>query len=526
MLQSFDLDAFFTRPASPFAPEQRIHHRRAELFERVVVERLDALLASDEPITDLVRDGAALTCAILFGALLDARCWSAWLRAARWPVIDLDPAGAGAAETIAAREGGWRAEELRRLHAAGRLWIDLPPADGREMRRWVADPLTHCLLLRWQRDCARRGGEPAMPAVAVAAFLRSGREDQVWEEWILEALHRAATIKWRMRMPGFLVEANGERGRCVSLPSRRWMALLGRAVQPISVPYSARLRLPGKRGVRQADPILRRIAELLPHDRSCAPSIFTGAANQLSVEARRNDVSPVERLVLLWAADRLDPSRDARQRQRRLAPSTLRERAARLLPILRGAFGGQDPEELEAADFATACNRRFDETPAKPRDGAALSCFTAWLQCRADHLAIAWTGGVERKESGVGSGLITAGEYAALRDRFDARTANGAMARLLVLLGFRAGLRWREALNLRVDDIMHTGRHVELSISHNRDHRLKSPAGRRVLPLHLLMDDGEIAELLGWWRERRAAASARLPDGDPDPRNRRRLFPR
>lgn len=528
-IRAFDLDAIFSRPASPFTVDQQDLHRRADLFEHVAVVRMQKLLTRQEPIDIDVLDGAVLFSAILFGALLDHRYWQEWLSQSRRPIVDFDPAGPTTHDILHGYEINygqqWRANIHRRTLSAGRAWLDMTPK-GLELRRWIADPLTHCLMLHWSDRRSSHGREPSMPAVAIGAFLRIAHEDQAWQETILTALGDAAVLKWRMRMPGFLVDMLRPGGDGAVLPPQRWLALLGRVAMP-SVLTKRKVRRRRARRTNQLDEARRCVMEALPAHRASGRAAFAAAADQLATDAGRNLWVPVERLVLLWAADRLDPRRDRRQRQRPLAPSTIERRATRLLLLLRGAFKSDDPLALNAVELAARFNSYLASSSSSPTasDAAHLRDFTDWLQRRESQLSVVWAGGAA-KSNRVDSGILTATEYRSVLARFDRDTANGAMARLLVILGFRAGLRWSEAIGLRTSDVRISGHSIELTVRNNPDYLTKSPAGRRVIPIHRLATDDELHELTGWWRERHARAAARFKDGDPDPRNRDRLFPR
>ena len=75
------------------------------------------------------------------------------------------------------------------------------------------------------------------------------------------------------------------------------------------------------------------------------------------------------------------------------------------------------------------------------------------------------------------------------------------IARLLLILGFRCGLRRLEALHLRIEDIR-PGPRAEIWIRPNAMRRLKSRNAVRRIPIFALMDDTEVKELMCWREER------------------------
>ena len=520
---SYHEHAIFLRPASPFVPETFLHRWRGEVFEQVALRRIEALLTGEIAATPMRREGALFVSAVLFGALLDRRLWEQWNGASRGMVVDVE------ATTCfqKVRESDLLiARPVNRLFRTGRIYIDLGVPFGTkgkaEARRWVADPLTDALLLHWQ--AARAAALPATFALsdALVAFLGEEHRPSLEREGLLAALHPAAVARWQLRMPAFLVHAAGDSGDCVSLPAARWAALFAGMTtgsSPDRKPQEVKCH-----ALKPRDACVREIAAHLPAGRAATPKAFVTAARQMRQDAVTQQ-QPVERLLMLWAADRIDPAHDPRQRTRRLAPSTVEARAKILAPLLRAACGTVDPVTLSAERWAAALNAAIGSKLTDVRKSAALSCFTDWLQRRVPHLTIAWDSRPPAEPSGVSAAIVTSREYALLRDGFDPSTVNGAMARILVSLGFRAGLRWDEAIGLRWDDLRATGDHLELTIRGNAARRLKTLASRRTVPLHLLLTDEERAELDAWTATRRAEAVAALPLGPADPLEHGRLFP-
>jgi len=524
----FDRDQLFEREASPFMPEQLLHFRRADLFERAAIRRLSIIVQGGAASTPIVMDGALLVSAILFGALLDRPLWTDWLTRSYGLILDMDvdPPRDWHSHLEAARQGGRGVSEgaspapLPHLLCAGRLWIDCTVGDddhGIEIKRWVADPLTHCLLRHWQS--VREAQPPFVPAAetAIATFLGAAHWDFERQSWLTAAIHEAATTKWRLRMPGFLVDAVSEHGQSVSLPLSRWKAVLGQSTQ------EARLEVGKVSGKRtSSDPVRAIIQQALPVGRASPRRAFTGGAAAIADAAFANHRSPVERLVLQWAADRLDPNRNPKQRSRGLAPSTIDRRAGALLRALRTEFGDRDPRLCSRDELL----RHVDTMLRGGRDGPTfvnhLKCFFDWLQRCQPELAIAFDD-VGRQASGVAASVITSAEYTRVLARFDPTDARGATARLAIMLAFRAGLRWSEVIGLSTSDLRWAAETIELEVRDNAIRRTKSLAGRRLLPLHVLMDESEATELRRWWRARQAAqASASLGS---DEGHATRLFP-
>lgn len=120
------------------------------------------------------------------------------------------------------------------------------------------------------------------------------------------------------------------------------------------------------------------------------------------------------------------------------------------------------------------------------------------------------------KDAAVDPNLITHREYLAILDQIDAQwharrgERRKTIARLLVMLAFKAGLRRGELRGLRVANLLVLGRPM-LRIFHRKEDPLKTPNAERTLPIHALLTESELKEILDW-RHRRIEEGARLTD--------------
>ena len=76
------------------------------------------------------------------------------------------------------------------------------------------------------------------------------------------------------------------------------------------------------------------------------------------------------------------------------------------------------------------------------------------------------------------------------------------VARLLVIVAFKCGLRRNEVLRARLADFQLYGSEPELLVRAHPGRRLKTPNAQRRIPLHALLSEDEIAELTAWYRKR------------------------
>jgi len=514
----FDRDHLFERQASPFMPEQVLHFRRADLFERAMIQRLQAVIA-DRPLiegtvacTAVFMDGALLASAILLGALLDERLWREWMSKSYGPILDVSsrlPTDWRAALQSVRRVGDKLVFDEQpstgsHLLSSGRIWIDCGVANfkgGTELKRWVADPMTHCLLHHWQAKRAERPPTLVEPDAAIAEFFGAAHWDSTAQAKMVAGLHEAAIVKWRLRMPGFLVGSLGNQGTSVNLPPSRWKAVVGQPAKEAQFDLG-KSRTP----TVSRDPVHAQIQKALPAGRASPRRMFIDGAATIASAAMANHRTPVERLAMQWAADRLDPSRDKQQRSRGLAPSTIDRRSGVVLEALRFAFGETDPRTLSQQDVVDEVEKLLIRKGDRPSFITHLKCFFDWLQRKQPSIAILINEG-QSLASGVSAGILTGREFDRVLARFDPNTASGAASRLELILGFRGGLRWSEVSGLSISDLRFTSDTMELSVRDNSVRRTKSLAGRRLLPLHVLLDPIEVTELRRWWRDRLAAVN-------------------
>lgn len=109
----------------------------------------------------------------------------------------------------------------------------------------------------------------------------------------------------------------------------------------------------------------------------------------------------------------------------------------------------------------------------------------------------------------VDANLVTHSDFARITDLFKVSSLirTTAMndhpdmpmvARLIVTLGFRAGLRSEEVWGLQLCDLIGNHQALELIIRDNEIRTLKPANARRRLPLHILLSPNELKELLQW----------------------------
>ncbi len=525
------------RSTSLFNASQLLNARHAAVFEKVLIDRLTLLL--EKPGRPLAVEGTLLCSAVLFGALINRRLWPSWFAASRGEVVLTKGSGRGIWQQSNNPADGSNSDEddgrnlsasnqcfkAFYLHKAipsiprtGRIWIELN-AEKDEPLRWVADPFTEALLLFWQRARFNAIDDFDVVDAVAAAFGASSWEYRNKLKLVIR-LHLAARAKWQMRMPGLLIEAIDRRRQSVILPAPRWVGLFEPERSQDQAWFDPK---PIARPRKYKGEIAELIQKLLPNGQNHSFREFALAAGELATNSRRNPIDPVKRLLFLWAATRLAPERDLRHRKRRFAPSTVAQRSGRLLAFLEFAFKHQDPNLLSTEKFASEINNALSHSECTNITRADLACFTDWNSRNVQDQSVKVSFDV-RSPAGVQAGMISMADYRAIIARFTNQTRMGAMARLITMLGFRAGLRWHEVEALAIGDLLIEDGIIELTVRSNSERRTKTLGSRRVLPLHVLMGPEECAELISWWRSRRAERSPHA-QSHRDPSEHWRLFP-
>lgn len=477
-------------PVSPFRPAVLRPLPEAD-EEAWTIDRLVAAVTC----ADAKRAaGALLASATWHGALLDRRCRDAWLG------------------------------RIPGHHLGALAWVDLPGADDEAPSRWFADPTTRLLLDRWIErpagDCA--GLPPA--ADCLRSFLAT-------DDAGLVRFAEQAEWRWRSRLPGVLMEKALGRTQDRSLRAEAWTRLAharpvlvsappkkpqegaasGKEERPAAVPYMAIARLLSDWS-RQ-----KRTERDRQRSRRVQNNDLVREAEALSTPG-----DPVAALLHQYALALLSERLTADGRGR-YAPSTVGKYLSALRRhvfdgLIAAALNPLLPTDLwhqyERAAECLSGNRRHQLLNA-------VEAFDRFAGRYHPHLVVPDTDRLAAlRESGRTGGvvnIVSGADY----ERAEAalapfRTFEERQARLCLVLGYRAGLRDREIRALATDDLLFADGNplCDLLIRNKWYAATKTRTSCRILPLHLLLQPDELADLRAWVVERRgllpSARSVRL----------------
>lgn len=478
---------------SPFASEEIGIAARAPEF----LSHFAHAMAWNADEDDEYLLGQLLASAVLHGALMCESVWQAW------------------------SEGLPHHQEEDEL-----LWVEMDLRDKRASRyRWFADPTTRILIIKWRALPVR--SEKLSARCCLDKFLaRLPYEDEIPDR--VSSFANWAIMHWRLRLPPLLVDQALCRLPTTALSSKVWLGVLGTNQKPVlqswhghsaTSTFAASLEL--LKNFNSRGSIESKIFEEAWTLRSKGAITRRKEKNFCTrkLTAALPTLSPGRKTLALWAIARLTQQR-ARPSPKGFAPFTVRQS---LYSILEGVYpdtytnndfevtvdglnaavqevigklGKQKEQLIEAAqnDFAR------HSKPSKPlrikvSEEEELEAFLAES-----------AGDPVDPNTSVSAKIISPRLFVEAVER--ARDwCSDDQAALIITLGFRAGLRFKEIAGLQVHDFIIKDNDIfELHLQPNRHRVLKTFDSRRILPLDVLLTTHEQDALRKWLEPRRKRA--------------------
>ena len=388
-------------------------------------------------------------------------------------------------------------------------------AENQERRRWYPDPLTELLIyqLGWGDSFRGEdwGREPANAAIK-AFFGEVELAEPTWPKSISELIRLAATW-WRARIPPVVVNYAQRSHISHSLHAFSWARIHGVGLQSVEDDVSLDdaedvVELDSADGNELAD-------ELMWFDQLCSALRARTKAEALKsldqCQASFASEPPISGLFAGWVKFML--------RQGSAAGNPLRIKTIKgyFSPVggrILGASGladltqlGVDAlEEIYHEVLAEAQSHNHRKNLAK-----GLREFHYYLvsEHNVDHIHYGDVLGIGKTLSPVDANIISVDEYYRILDGIDSVHLElrhpdlTRIARLIIMLAYRCGLRRMEVLRLELSDL-HVSAETELLIRPHFHRRLKTKSSVRKIPLYALLDDSELGELIAWKRDREA----------------------
>lgn len=415
-------------------------------------------------------------------------------------------------------------QKLTIMGGRGYLDLELPwrGSEGLERRRWFPDPVSELIFLQLKVESEVASKHRMTPAKALWPFIRFWfkrcgnvpEPPRNFSEFI-KASKALSCQELPVSIGSFM--ARDHVGH--SLRPEAWQRLHG--VYPVAPAFEDKSGQSRDQGAQTTADAAQKDLETFEWGAGLWSALKAterdGAAQKLRglLDSGHLEVSPAERLLSAWA---LHLCTKPASSGKRLALSTIYQYVRQTGPRLIGLAGESDItcyeieefEELYTEVIADAQNTGF-----RNKLGAGLREFHHFL-----HLHYGVPRLAEIMDLGGGSilhpvdaNLITLDEYQEIRGRI--RTADlelmaedlPTIVELILVLGFRCGLRRMEALMLRIQDVHLLGRE-EIIVRRYKGHRLKTDNGKRKLPIYALFDADELKLLTDWVHHRKLQEQA------------------
>lgn len=442
------------------------------------------------------------------------------------------------------------------------VWYELEAADQSQMI-WIPDPVSSTLLPRLlsMRHTSNWAEHPAVQQLNIQSclsyFLKSFgllHIDELLKQRRERTKKLLKIIEARLSLTHtacHLPVLSGDEAN-LSLDPVAFRRLLSRAAMCSSHAYSFRSSLPAVKSVPENKPlkpaksaallakpinqsitdcesVIKTVKQKLGSDTLTTNKEQPGSTHSLQgLSSTLKDISqshefvllPVTRLLIEWTGFRLTSQS---KWSGKLKPSTLISHLGVIFKPLTRLFAARSPLNMDIADLDEYYHEIIDDAPKQQgqlRRAAILRDFHLFLekeyQIEPSYVCSGFVmRGSKYKALMVDANILLPSEYQSacltLQRRIDLaiNTDEDSVRLLLLMFGFRCGLRRSEALYLRFEDIQTPGASqsevttlTELLIRPHSARQLKSKAATRRLPLGLLLSASERDWLSSYIRKR------------------------
>lgn len=478
------------------------------------LRRLEAIflrsLSSGQIFTSKHRLGQMLFSAILYGGLLDRQWLEPWL----------------ASLSNRVRVNGnafWfemqRFWQYQRESQAGCGGTKKRSAEKPIVmtRRWFADPMTKCLVIRW-KSVASAGEElsvelPNAYDLVKDFLLHAGATREDIPE-TAGKLVKMAEIRLGLTVSPFLASYAVGSVKAVSLAPEVWARLCsGKLVGRKSDLHDTEKDAVTISGIRSTN------VNNVPVPLYKQEFVLQVIKSVFSVKAGEK----LDNAYLLWYLPRVEYDACEEKchfidlllkwlyhllaQKSRYKPSTIRRYLGSIANILLVVFENENPMEFEAGDFIERYDRAIELVKRDKEKSYARQTIGRFHEFMVRNLGVPriyqgfFSGRSGPPETTVDANLLSQVEFDRLKaalgwaDKARPRIATAAL--LAAILGFRCGLRRNEVLYIRTRDIQ-WGSKPELVLRVTSKRSLKTPSSTRRVPLFVLLQPDELDELKIW----------------------------
>ncbi|WP_341326864.1 site-specific integrase [Methylotuvimicrobium sp. KM2] len=468
-----------------------------------------------------LRGGQLLLSALLNGGLLEFRWLMALPDATHQLQVNADCCWIDFFEDV---KLVWESDESREAADKGKQLRE----ESVLHRRWFPDSVTELLLLRWRRD--KLGDFPVIQnsnlnkpesycQYLINVFLKAFGFERTLP---IRDLLKGATTTAALELPAFLLNFAAGNASSTSLPVQAWQRLYsdqrGQRASPELNLEENEIAIPLQAPLRCDDSVITRYDQYRLYQtlsqqlalksgekrRSHAQSIQIIEA---FLQSHQEHVAPPLLRLCQWA---IEMYRNGSYTKARLAVSTVPKYLGQIKDLVN-VMGSEDPLALEAEELLEIYQELVESSKtvkAKAYKAGRIKEFHYFL------LKFGYTGsinfseisGVKNGGSSVDANYINETAYQATLtelNRVDASLPRYvSVRRLIMILGYRCGLRRTEAHKIRLCDIQ-LGAYPVLLVRANAYKTVKSPKSTRQIPLKPLLSGEEFDELMKWIEYRR-----------------------
>lgn len=383
-------------------------------------------------------------------------------------------------------------------------------------QRWFVDPISELLLMRKPVDYA----PPADKALlkSIRSLLASHGTDSVEAPTSLDMLVKHGVARWSQQTAQIDIEVMGRRIMSHAFHERTWSRLFkvsGHKAQPQN--DNTETAEPTADQEFQADfdffhpwfPLLRQVLSVPP---KTPPSQIDLLNHLAKVGHPIESLSPVSKTLVCWVQALLTGKNCTNDR---LAVSTILRLSQSVIPAISTRLDKYSDLKLSPDEVVELYEDAM---------GAAMGSERIHLAkgLREFHHHLVRTLGVKplksiRETLGEDAGLepvdanpISVEEYFRARSYLDQQIRRGGdrvllqIAKMVMTLAFRTGMRRSEAMGLLLEDI-HGASKLEILIRPNTQRRLKTDSSKRIIPAGYLIPLAERREIQDWLSRRRCA---------------------
>lgn len=488
LLKDLDLQRVITIENSPFHETTLTAYQQAEQLRRLFSQQLDRCYNLQEPFDERAQVARIIISAALFGGLAS----QAFL------------------QTLpqALTRGTYQYKKL--------LFLDLPVSDDPQgpVFRWFPDAISQALITGLFDQCIT--SDKHWTPVNVQTPLKKQLEElqieipSVKDSW--PYLAQTAQALNVLEFPGHIAAILDGRTNAVSIPLQQWVRFQsGKALKNnetskpsitlISPPLARPAHHPAKKLQKQNRQFLRVLTELLSQADISQPYGNTKRSNAQKKELTRlldqqfvqqqRDWSQLTLLLVAWC---LHLCQHGTRAKKNIAFNTVKKYVPMVARALLPNEIKADFLSMDADDYESLYLDIIETLPPERKDDVAgrLYEFHHFLIQAYSAEELSWAC-IFRASSGgkvnyfADANIVSEEEYLAIQDTIakhpDLNVRTKIQYQVLLLLGYRFGLRFSEAFHLQHRDIQQFDDEILLSVRSNIYGDLKTTAAQRIVPL-------------------------------------------